>query len=289
VALEALILDRFTTLDAPATTTAPVARVVSDAPEPRDRIDLGGTLVDRVDKTQATRLIRHFLESGAPHQIVTVNLDFLSIAERNSRFRALINSADLAVPDGMPLVWLGRLRGTPLAARVTGVELVEESCRIAAESGKGVFLLGAAPGVADKAAERLATTYPGLRIVGTYSPPMGNIKRREDERMVRMIRESRPDFLFVALGAPRQDEWIQAHLSELKVPVSIGVGCVFDLLAGVSRRAPGWMQASGLEWAYRLAREPRRLWRRYILSDLPVFARLVASGVRPLNRVAVPT
>jgi N-acetylglucosaminyldiphosphoundecaprenol N-acetyl-beta-D-mannosaminyltransferase len=109
---------------------------------------------------------------------------------------------------------------------------------------------------------------------------MGQLKRRENERMVRMINAAAPGFLFVALGAPRQDEWIQAHLHELNVPVAMGVGCVFDLLAGISRRAPDWMQAAGLEWAYRLSREPRRLWRRYILNDLPVFARLLLSGLR---------
>jgi N-acetylglucosaminyldiphosphoundecaprenol N-acetyl-beta-D-mannosaminyltransferase len=107
---------------------------------------------------------------------------------------------------------------------------------------------------------------------------MGPLKRRESERMVRMINEAAPAFLFVALGAPRQDVWIRSHLHQLNVPVAMGVGCVFDLLAGVSRRAPTWMQSAGLEWAYRLCREPRRLWRRYILNDLPVFGRLLLSG-----------
>jgi N-acetylglucosaminyldiphosphoundecaprenol N-acetyl-beta-D-mannosaminyltransferase len=117
---------------------------------------------------------------------------------------------------------------------------------------------------------------------------MGSLKRRENERLVRMINQAAPAFLFVALGAPRQDLWIQSHLHQLNVPVAVGVGCVFDLLAGVSRRAPGWMQAAGLEWAYRLGREPRRLWRRYIVNDLPVFGRLLLRGQRgPDERVAV--
>jgi N-acetylglucosaminyldiphosphoundecaprenol N-acetyl-beta-D-mannosaminyltransferase len=256
----------------------------------RERIDLGGTLVDRVDRGAAVERMRAFMEDGSAHQVVTVNMDFLSIAERSPHFRALINSADLAVADGMPLVWLARLRGTPLAERVAGVELVDESCRLAAESGHGVFLLGAAPGVAQIAGERLKARHPGLRVVGTYSPPQGTLKRREDEHIVRMIREASPGFLFVALGAPRQDQWIQSHLAELNVPVAMGVGCVFDVLAGVSRRAPVWMQTAGLEWAYRLGREPRRLWRRYIVNDLPVFSRLLLSGLRAGNEpVAVPT
>jgi N-acetylglucosaminyldiphosphoundecaprenol N-acetyl-beta-D-mannosaminyltransferase len=261
------------------------------SPEARPRIDLGGTLVDRVDREEAVKRISAFLWSGRPHQIVTVNLDFLSIAERDQRFRLLINSSDLAVADGMPLVWLSRLRGEALAERVAGVELVDDSCRIAAQTGHGVFLLGAAPGVAEIAAERLTERHPGLRIVGTYSPDRAALsKRKENERIVRMIQQAKPGFLFVALGAPRQDRWIRAHLQELNVPVSMGVGCVFDLLAGVSSRAPSWMQTAGLEWAYRLVREPRRLWRRYILNDLPLFGRLLLSGRRPAGApVVVPT
>ncbi len=280
MATEALVLDPYITLDPSARPAAAVVDTELELAARRDRIDLGGTFIDRVDRNEAMQLIRDFVESESPHHIVTVNLDFLSIADRNPHFRSLLNSADLAVADGMPLVWLSRLRGTPLTERVAGVELVDDSCRLAAESGRGVFLLGAAPGVAELAGQRLQERHPGLRIVGSYSPPMGPLRRRENDRIIRMIRDANPGFLFVALGAPRQDEWIRANLHELGVPVAMGVGCVFDLLAGVSRRAPGWMQAAGLEWAYRLGREPRRLWRRYILNDLPVFGRLLLSGIR---------
>src|SRR5262249_39681403 len=141
--------------------TAPELRPIAEV---RPRIDLGGTLVDRVDRESAVKHISAFLFSGRPNQVVTVNLDFLSIADKDVRFRALINSSDLAVADGMPLVWLSRVRGEPLTERVTGVELVDDSCRIAAQTGHGVFLLGAAPGVAEIAAERLRQRHPGLRI-----------------------------------------------------------------------------------------------------------------------------
>jgi N-acetylglucosaminyldiphosphoundecaprenol N-acetyl-beta-D-mannosaminyltransferase len=257
----------------------------------RSRVLLGNTFVDQLDFDQSVEAIRGFLRAGRSHQIVTVNLDFVSIAERNTEFRELVNRSDLAVADGMPLIWLSRLRGQPLPERVTGVELVDACCDIAAESGQGVFLMGAAPGVAQAAAQRLQERHPDLRIVGTYSPPMGAMKRHDDERLVRMIREAAPGFLFVALGAPRQDLWIRAHLEELNVPVAMGVGCTLDLLAGVTNRAPSWMQAVGLEWAYRLVREPRRLWRRYLLNDLPLFGRLLFSSNRDPNEraVVVPT
>jgi N-acetylglucosaminyldiphosphoundecaprenol N-acetyl-beta-D-mannosaminyltransferase len=245
---------------------------------PRPRLDLGGTFIDQIDLTAAVERIRQFLRSGQPHQVVTVNLDFLSIAARNPEFQATLNNADLAVADGMPLVWLSRLRGQPLAERVAGVELVTESCRIAAEQGLRVFLLGAGPGVAEAAGKRLQAMYPGLEIAGTYSPPIGSLRQRENDRIVRMIRNASPDFLFVALGAPRQDMWIREHQHQLQVPVAMGVGCVFDLLTGSVKRAPVWMQRRGLEWAFRLVQEPTRLWRRYLVNDLPMLARLALTG-----------
>jgi N-acetylglucosaminyldiphosphoundecaprenol N-acetyl-beta-D-mannosaminyltransferase len=246
----------------------------------RPRVHLADVWVDRLNFQTAVERIRGFANSGRPHQVVTVNLDFVSIAARNPGFRHTLNHADLAVADGMPLVWLSRLQGQPLPERVAGVELVSASCQIAAESNQGVFLLGAAPGVAERAAKRLERDHPGLRVVGTYSPPMQPLKRKQNEHMVRMVREAHPGFLFVALGAPRQDEWIRTHLHELNVPVAMGVGCVFDLLAGESSRAPDWMQRAGFEWAYRLLREPRRLWRRYLVNDLPLFARLLLRCIR---------
>jgi N-acetylglucosaminyldiphosphoundecaprenol N-acetyl-beta-D-mannosaminyltransferase len=239
----------------------------------RPRLDLFGVLIDRVDRATASARIGRFLEVGVPHQIVTVNLDFLYLAEQDAEFRATINEADLAVPDGMPLVWLSRAIGTPLADRITGVELVHESCLLAARTGVGVFFLGGAPEVAAAAAARARALHPGL-VVHQYAPPFGPISPEENERIVEKILRARPGFLFVALGAPRQDLWIRAHRERLGVPVAMGVGCVLDLLAGVASRAPSWMQSTGLEWSYRLIREPRRLWRRYLVNDLPLFGRL---------------
>jgi N-acetylglucosaminyldiphosphoundecaprenol N-acetyl-beta-D-mannosaminyltransferase len=246
----------------------------------RRRLELAGALVDQVDLNTAVERIRGFLRSGSAHHVMTINLDFLSIAQRDPRFRETINRADLAVADGMPLVWVSRLQGQPFAERIAGVELVNESCRVAAEMGRGVFLLGAAPGVAEAAGRRLEACYAGLRVVGAYSPPFRALTPEEDEEIVQMIREAAPGLLLVAFGAPRQDLWIRAHLASLNVPVAMGVGCVLDLLAGAARRAPGWMQQAGLEWSYRLIQEPRRLWRRYILDDIPMLGRLVLTSAR---------
>ena len=249
----------------------------------RRRVDVGGVLIDQVELQGAIERLRGFLATRRPHQIVTINLDFISIAQTKPMFRQLLNGADLAVADGMPLVWVSRLKGMPLAQRVAGVDLFAECCALAAREGRGVFLLGAAPGVAHEAAERLKQRHPGL-LVGTYAPPMGPLSRRENERIVRLVRRAAPDFLFVALGAPRQDVWIRDNLQRLNVPVAMGVGCVLDLFAGTINRAPGWMQRSGLEWAFRLSQEPTRLWRRYLLNDLPLLVRLLLTTGDAIHR-----
>ena len=244
----------------------------------RPRVSLHGVRLDLVSLRGAAQRLETFLTSRTCRQVVTVNLDFLTMAERNSKFREIINQADLAVADGMPLVWASRLTPAPLAERVAGVELVHESCKLAVESGRSVFLLGGAPGVAERAARTLRARYPGIEVAGTYSPPIGPLTPQEDREILDQIERAQPGFLFVALGAPRQDVWIRAHRHRLAASVAIGVGCTLDLLAGKVTRAPRWMQRSGLEWAYRLGQEPQRLWRRYLVNDMPTFGRLVWSA-----------
>jgi N-acetylglucosaminyldiphosphoundecaprenol N-acetyl-beta-D-mannosaminyltransferase len=240
--------------------------------------------VDSIRLDQLAVLLRHFVASGRPHQIVTVNVDFVRIARQDAPFRDALGRADVAVPDGMPLVWLSRLLGQPLSDRITGVDVLEQGAAIAAAQGYSIFLLGAEPGVADKAAAVLCERYPGLRIAGTYAPAIGTFTKEENARMVELIRSAQPDLLFVAFGAPRQDVWIAAHREELNVPVSVGIGGSFNFLAGRIPRAPVWLQRAGLEWAYRLSREPGRLWRRYLLGDLPTLYRIVARGLFPTFR-----
>jgi N-acetylglucosaminyldiphosphoundecaprenol N-acetyl-beta-D-mannosaminyltransferase len=243
----------------------------------RRRVSFGGVLVDRDDRTTALARLASFVACGREHQVVTVNVDFVSIARRDRAFRAAINCADLAVADGMPLVWLSQAIGGQVGARITGFDLVDESCRLAAAAGQAVFLLGGLPGVADEAGRRLETTHPGLKVF-THTPPYGPFGPDDDAEIVERIRRVAPAYLFVALGAPRQDTWIRDHLRELKVPVAIGVGCTLDLIAGRFRRAPAWVGASGLEWAYRLAQEPRRLGKRYLVNDVGALAALLVKS-----------
>jgi N-acetylglucosaminyldiphosphoundecaprenol N-acetyl-beta-D-mannosaminyltransferase len=243
-------------------------------------VELAGIAVDRVDRASAAAALEGFFDSEGRRQLVTVNTDFVRIARQDADFRRVLNAADLAVADGMPLVWLSRLRGPALPERVAGIDLVEDCCRIAAQRGVGVFLLGAAPGIADAAGRALVARHPGLRIAGTYAPPFGAHSDEETARMVAAIRAAGRCVLFVAFGAPRQDLFIASHLRELDVVLAMGVGCTFDILAGEVRRAPAWMQRTGLEWVWRMAMEPGRLWRRYLLQDAPFFGALAAAAVR---------
>jgi N-acetylglucosaminyldiphosphoundecaprenol N-acetyl-beta-D-mannosaminyltransferase len=238
-------------------------------------VNLLGTRVDRVRRFALEEWIEAFMESGDPHQIITANLDFVAIARRRPAFARVIDSADLVLCDGKPLQWASQLQGYPLPERVTGMDLVLTTARLSAGQGYSIFLLGAAEGVAERAARKLDEMFPGVRIAGCYSPPQAEFTPDEDAHIVRMIRQARPDALFVALGAPRQDEWIHTHLSELDVQLCAGIGGVFNFLAGETKRAPEWMQNMGMEWVFRLMQEPSRLWRRYLLNDIPIFGELV--------------
>jgi N-acetylglucosaminyldiphosphoundecaprenol N-acetyl-beta-D-mannosaminyltransferase len=245
-----------------------------------ERVELAGVMLDRIDRRAAAATIEGFFADGGRHQIVTVNTDFIRIARRDADFRSALNDADLAVADGMPVVWLSRVRGTPLPERVAGIDLIDDCCRVAARRGVGIFLLGAAAGVAAQAARQLAVRHPGLKVVGTASPPFGPHSAEAEERMVAEVRAAGAGVLLVAFGAPRQDLFIARHLSQLDVVVAMGVGCAFDILAGSIRRAPSWMRRSGLEWVWRMAMEPGRLWRRYLLQDAPLLGVLAAAAVR---------
>ncbi len=242
------------------------------------RVRLLDVAIDPVTHDEVRALLESYVESGLPHQIVTVNVDFIRIAQEHERFRRIINNAALSVADGKPLLWAARWTGQELPARITGTDLVLSSAELALQRDESLFFLGAAEGVAAKAAAVLMDRYPGLT-VHFYAPPMGLFSEEENARMVQAIRDSGATYLFVAFGAPKQDLWINEHLQALGVPVCAGVGGVFNFLAGVVNRAPAWIQRCGMEWLYRIAQEPTRLWRRYFVEDMPIFARMLTEPV----------
>jgi N-acetylglucosaminyldiphosphoundecaprenol N-acetyl-beta-D-mannosaminyltransferase len=196
----------------------------------------------------------------ACRQVVTLNTEFVMEAQRNIAFREAINSAALVIADGIGIVWATRLGKVPVPERITGIDTVIELAKRCARSGYRLYLLGAAPGVAEQAAARLQSIAPGLEIAGTYA---GSPAPDEEDAILARLDAARADILFVAYGAPAQDLWIRRNLARLPVAVAMGVGGAFDFLSGRQRRAPLVMQRLGLEWLYRLYREPWR-WRRML-------------------------
>jgi N-acetylglucosaminyldiphosphoundecaprenol N-acetyl-beta-D-mannosaminyltransferase len=219
-----------------------------------------------MDETVA--LIEEQIREGGFHQVATANVDFLKNAIRDQRLRDTLCSCDMVVPDGMPVVWMSRLIGTPLKERVSGVDLVERLAEVSARRGYGIFLLGASENRSQRAAKVLKQRFPELRIVGRYSPEALPLEKMDHEEILRRIEEAEPEILLVAFGNPKQEEWLAMHRDRLKVPVCIGVGGTLDMLSGTMHRAPGWMQRSGLEWLYRTLQEPRRLAARYLADAL---------------------
>ena len=234
-----------------------------------------GIRVDEYDMTQSLDLIGAFVAQGREelHQVVTINPEGVWLAVNDPALAAIMEQAALITPDGNGVLWAARQLGTPLKERVAGIELMENICRRAAEQGWRVYLLGAKPGVAQAAGEKLMEKYPGLRIVGCDN---GYFRGRE-EQAIAAVREAEADVLFAALGMPYQEQWLYQHRQELGCAVAVGVGGSFDVIAGLVKRAPALWQKLKLEWLWRLLSDPKR-WRRYLV--IPRFMRAVKRQAR---------
>ena len=230
-------------------------------------VEILGVRLDDVTLNETLDIIEDFIASGQPHAIVTTNTEFVMAAQTDEEFRNILNSADLSFPDGVGLIWGLRLLGVQLREHVRGTDTVERLMERAATKGYNVFLLGGAEGVAEVAADKLRERYPRLKIAGTYA---GSPDPMLDDVTVEIIRKAgHVDILLVAYGAPAQEKWIARNIHRLGVPVAMGVGGVFDFIAGRAKRAPLWVRRIELEWLYRLLQQPWR-WRRQLA--LPKFA-----------------
>jgi len=257
----------------------PVARGAPDRYSRHvDSLCILGVRVDDVTFAEALALLREFVASRAPHYVVTPNPEFVMAARQDAAFRAALNGAALAIPDGGGLLLAARLWGRPFREQVRGTDLVYRLARLGARDGQRWFLLGAAPGVAEAAGRRLIARYPGLQVVGTFG---GSPHPADDAEARAAIRAAGPvDVVLVAYGAPGQELWMARNVAALGVPVAIGVGGVLDFISGRVRRAPRWVRDLGLEWLFRLLVQPRR-WRRQLA--LPRFA-LLALLATPRER-----
>lgn len=237
---------------------------------------------DRLTLTQAVEAIFARLARGQRGWLCTVNVAILMMMRRNPFLQAFTDRAALVVADGQPIVWSSRLAGVRIPERVTGVDLVDVLCERAAREGKRVYLLGSTAAVIAAAARELTRQYPTLRVDYADGYFDGEEARRRAER----IAASRSDILFVAMGVPRQERFISEQWDRLNVGIAIGVGGTFDVVAGLRMRAPGWVQRIGLEWLFRLAQEPRRLFARYFVTNWQFLSVLALAAVR--GAIGVP-
>ena len=242
------------------------ARILAEpGQQEEEQVDMFGVPLAQMDMDKALARVEQFVQERSPHLVVTSDSVSIIRAHDDPEFQAILRSADLVTADGRGVVWMARVLGLPMRERVSGVDMMDRICELAARRGYSVYLLGALPGVAEKAAETMRTRYPGLRVAGIHH---GYFTPEEEPAVVEAVAAARPDVLFVAFGAPKQEKWIRAHQVELAVPVAIGVGGSFDIYAGRVKRAPAWMQRAGLEWLYRALREPKRLPRLWALPRL---------------------
>ncbi|MYN07460.1 WecB/TagA/CpsF family glycosyltransferase [Pseudoduganella aquatica] len=230
-----------------------------------ERINMMGCQVDNLTMEETLQTIDGFIQTGRPHQHVVVNVDKLVKAAHDAELRRIINDCALVNVDGMPVVWASRLLGKPLKERVAGVDLFEALMQRSSKTGWRVFLLGAREEVVSEVKRQYEIKYPGLTVCGYRN---GYWKPEEEAGVVEQIREARADLLFVAISSPKKEHFLGQYQAHMKIPFAMGVGGTFDVAVGRVKRAPLWMQKSGLEWFYRFLQEPRRMFRRYFIEDM---------------------
>jgi N-acetylglucosaminyldiphosphoundecaprenol N-acetyl-beta-D-mannosaminyltransferase len=236
---------------------------------PQLRLDIGSIAVDQYSQTALVdEALHHALYGRTTRQVVTANAQFYVLAQKSRRFRECLRAAHYICADGMPIVWACKTLYGGRLPRIAGVNLIERLCQRGAAHHLRVFLLGGKPEAANLTAEILKRRYPGIQIAGVNCPPWGFERQEESlQSVLDHIASAKPHVLFAGLGAPKQEFLIYNHIRRLNVPLAIGIGGSFEILSGKLRRAPGWMQSSGLEWAYRLSQEPTRLWKRYLIGN----------------------
>lgn len=246
----------------PIPTTLPVVHIL-------------GLPVHDLDMQDALVTIDTFIQARTPHHVVTADASMLVMAQQDAALRKIVAHAELVTPDSVGILWAAKRNGAKLHERVSGVEIVEKLCALSPERGYRLYFFGAAPGVADQAAARMQSLYPGVQVVGTRN---GFFQENDNAAIVADIRRSQPDILCVALGIPKQEKWIAAHRDALGVPILIGVGGTFDVLSGNTRRAPKLFQRLHLEWLWRVLSNPRKINK---VALLPRFAVMVLRSKKP--------
>lgn len=229
-----------------------------------------GAKISAIDMDDALSSIEEAILKREKIYICVCPVSTVMECRKSEKVLASVNCAQLATPDGMAVVWIGRMLGHRNLKRVYGPELMQRVCGLSAGKGYKNYLYGSTPEVLNKLKEKLNLRYAGLTISGIFSPPFGSLSKEEDDEITGRINNCCPDIIWVGLGSPKQDLWMHEHRDRISAPVMIGVGAAFDFLSGNKPQAPGWIRNNGFEWLFRLISEPRRLWRRYLV-DYPLF------------------
>lgn len=252
-----------------------------------ERCNVLGVGISVIDQKRAREILFDAVRSGRRGYVAVTGVHGVSEAQRDPELMRILNRALLCTPDGMPMVWMGRLQGHGSIARVYGPDLMLNICEHSVAAGVTHFLYGGAPGVADQLAHTLGARFPGLKIVGTYSPPFRPLQPDELRELQREVARAQPDFFWVGLSTPKQERFMAEYIDSLpEAKILVGVGAAFDLLTGRVRQAPRWVQRAGLEWLFRFTQEPRRLARRYIVNN-PLF--IARAAAQLLNLRSYPT
>lgn len=229
------------------------------------------TYINNVTMPETIAAIEQMIEADKKSYVVAINVDVVMKIEEDSYLKKVVDNADMVLVDGKPLVWISKLHGKPLKAKISGSDLVPLLCEVAAEKGYKIFIIGGKDGIAEQAKEKLENRLPKIKIVGTYAPPFGFEKNESElDKINQMISEAHPDLLIACFGCPKQEKWIYENIEKYNAKVSVCAGATVDFLAGNVKHAPRWMSDHGLEWFYRFTQEPKRMFKRYFVDDTKI-------------------
>lgn len=229
------------------------------------------TYINNLTMSETVEAIEKMIVEERKSYVVAINVDVVMKIESDPYLKEIVDGADMVLVDGKPLVWISKLHGKPLKAKISGSDLVPLLCEVSAQKGYRMFIIGGKDGIAERAKKRLEEKYPDIQIVGTYAPPMGFEKdKKELSKINGMISEMKPDLLITCFGCPKQEKWIYENINRYDAKVSVCAGATVDFLAGNVKRAPRWMSEHGLEWFYRFLQEPKRMFRRYFIDDVKI-------------------
>lgn len=242
----------------------------------KEKQALLNTYINNFSMDEAIETIEQMIVADKKSYVVAINVDVVMKIEDDPYLKKVIDSADMVLVDGKPLVWISKLHKKPLKAKISGSDMVPLLCELASQKGYRIFIIGGKDGVADQAKQHLEKQHPDIRIVGTYAPPFGFEKNETElNRINNMISSAYPDLLIACFGCPKQEKWIYENIEKYDAKVSICAGATVDFLAGNMKRAPHWMSEHGLEWFYRFLQEPKRMFKRYFINDVKIIRLII--------------